>query len=115
MNDEDKELLIMASRAADYGVSFSIPHGVPAAFANNGRFAEWNPIDDDGDNQRLRVKMRVEIQYVGDDIIARVRRTNEQPFESTYLQHSTDELDDRYNDERMAVVNAVAMIGRKLA
>lgn len=61
MNENDKELLELASKAAD------IPErviGAPGGMYNcdeRGWHRNWNPLTDDGDALRLAVKLRMEI------------------------------------------------------
>lgn len=59
MNENDKELLELAAKAADIKLVWSSVDGI--APRREDTFQAWNPLTDDGDALRLAVKLRMEI------------------------------------------------------
>jgi hypothetical protein len=112
--DTDRELLVLAARAAGMKLVYA-PDDGPCRGCQfiDGKSAAWNPLADDGDALRLAVRLRIDF-YEGDDDgpaayagyfvrgIARQRFATE--------RHNSD----KYAATRRAIVRAAAEIGKAM-
>ena len=105
-----RELLTAAAKAAGYEITWK------EGFCKGGPFEAafigdrpWNPLADDGDVQRLAVKLEIAINpFAGKTVVAHT--------ESGRLGHEKWECwdDDSYTATRRAIVCLAAEIGKSL-
>lgn len=107
----DKELLMMAAKAAGINHYGEIKDGLAQSMNGACKINPWNPLTDDGDALRLAVKLRMDINIS--------HRTNEViVFTMTDKINRADETwsadVNEYAATRRAIVRAAAEIGAKL-
>lgn len=102
MQAEEKRLLELAAKAADY--DYRPKYGVIVVDGIPGR---WNPLADDGDALRLAVKLDIEVEPVpfGGRAIGR---------DFIHGEQFDEESPDRMAATRRAIVRAAAAIGEKM-
>jgi hypothetical protein len=104
MNETDRELLMFAAKAAGIGpLSWIEPDGTK--IVTN---LLWNPLADDGDAFRLKVKLEIDIMYTN-IFSPRVHAMADYDIEVT-----EESKDDPYAAARRAIVRAAAEIGRNM-
>ena len=106
MNNEDRELLEYAAKAAGMTGEWHETFGGSICLVRKNSMSGWNPLTDDGDAFRLMVKLGMEVEYTSCAAGAYV------PFEPAYgLVPITGNLT---ADLRRAIVETAAMKGRGL-
>lgn len=108
MSAADKELLVLAARAARYDVNFDEPVNdwYPHGYDEHGDVSKWwNPLMDDGDALRLAVKLGIQIWRRPSGV--------EGIHKGSVLTSPQTEplLPDPYAATRCAIVRAAAAIG----
>lgn len=109
MNENDKELLELAAKAAD------IPErviGAPGGMYNcdeRGWHRNWNPLTDDGDALRLAVKLRLEVNAI--DVVRGYVYVRSRTIVFSYGVGTLDEID---HAVRRCIVLAAAEIGKAM-
>lgn len=107
MSKTDKDLLMMAAKAADMGCTWlddsdcMFWDGLPS-------MGIWSPLTDDGDALRLAVKLNLEIaQACYSKDLVDVYSKDDNPITEFFN-------DDKYAATRRAIVRAAAAIGEKM-
>ena len=100
----DRELLVLAAKAASYEYykhgGYIVVDGIPG---------NWNPLTDDGDALRLAVKLKIDIlQRIAEPRVAAVAAMHSPKIESV-----PDE-GQRLSVTRTVIVRAAAAIGEKM-
>lgn len=134
MKETDKELLMLAAKAAGFTIRFVI-EGNGAGEAINYReyeicekrweesptsygWDDWNPLEDGNDALQLMTKLRISIDYdYVDDLTEIVESWNVYAFGKTGVEIIKCELplsEDADAATRLAIVTVAAEIGRKL-
>ena len=102
----DKKLLELAAKAADYGFFFNrkISDDAYEWKSNDGMLWQWNPLMDDGQALRLAVKLQIDVD-------------NDHPQccivpEPIVIEYYKDNNGDAYAATRRAIVRAAAELGK---
>ena len=110
----DRELLELAAKAAGYDFAWycrgaNNPNGIPNVPFANGH--EWNPLTDDGDALRLAVKLKLNLECLGE--AAQVNFIDNM-HDSRHINVGAKEGlgHDPYSATRAAIVHAAAEIGK---
>lgn len=102
----DRELLVLAAKAAGYEVNFDEPvnEWYPHGYDEDGDVDEWwNPLKDDGDALRLAVKLNLSMVFGANYVIVDGSQT-------PTVNNSNDPM----LAVRRAIVCAAAEIGRAM-
>jgi len=94
----DRELLELAYRAYAPGANY-------VRLINDAGHSYWNPLTDDGDALRLAVKLRLDVDCMGGDVVV--------AYQVITHSHAAEQIGhDHYAATRRAIVRAAAEIGR---
>lgn len=108
MTQDDKELLMLASKAA--GVEgFWVDSGLN--IGSNATPVIWNPLDDDGDALRLAVKLRIDTYFEFDRVMCVGADHLRSPSATEYF-YDAPKPTDQLAATRRAITRAAAEIGR---
>jgi hypothetical protein len=111
----DKELLELAAKAADYGFLFNrkISDDAYEWKSDDGMLWQWNPLMDDGQALRLAVKLWIvpELYKPDNDVIAHIDCEIHPNTAFSPREHLGS---DSYAATRRAIVRAAAEIGKAL-
>ncbi len=93
----DKELLELAAKAADYGLTYKrqLSNETHEWVSDDGLFWQWNPLIDDG--QALRLAVKLDLFWENMEL---------------FDMHFSHESEDKYAATRRAIVRAAAEIGK---
>lgn len=97
----DRELLELAAKAAGYEADFTKPYEIKV----DRDWHKWNPLEDDGDNRRLQVKLFLALipcESGGWDAV----RYDSESYEEIMVVSDVD--------PKRAIVRAAAAIGESL-
>ena len=110
----DKELLGLAAKAAGFTVRDDVYHNDSSLFVGkgDGDLQLWNPLIDDGDALRLAVKLKIDILFDFDRIIA-CYGDGEREYETEYL-YDKPVIPDHDAVTRRAIVRAAAEVGKAM-
>lgn len=105
----DRELLEAAAKAAGYEKDWqSNVYWLSSAGGSvkiNNAWHKWNPLLDDGDALRLAVRLRLDVDCAGGEVVV--------AYESITHAHAAERIgNDPYAATRRAIVKAAAEIGR---
>jgi hypothetical protein len=100
----DRELLELAAKAAGYGYGEWTRHGI----VFEAKDAVWNPRDDDGDAQRLAVKLGLTVAQLMSNREVLVNDYDETVLVSEFHEADPDAA------TRRAIWRAAAEIGRNM-
>lgn len=112
----DKELLVMAAKAAGLEIAGPVEWYVPQHGHYDGGFVVgndkggdslWNPLTDDADALRLAVKLGISIIQSGATRVC-------ESADGTYLSDEVDSEGDGLAATRRAIVRAAAEIGKAM-
>jgi len=106
----DKELLELAAKASDYGLTYKrqISNETHEWVSDDGLFWQWNPLIDDGQALRLAVKCRIDVEVFNDTTLSWVM------IGCGYFEIEEKHNDDQYAATRRAIVRAAAEIGKAI-
>ena len=117
MTTNDRQLLELAAKAACIKIGKSPYNG--GGYSNTGfdvmgnavldwnNNIRWNPLTDDGDAFRLRVKLNMNVYSGARKMIAEIPSDGDEPN----ICVSEDRLDDPCGATRRAIVRAAALVG----
>jgi hypothetical protein len=101
----DRELLELAAKSAGIALEFD-NEGEPCFWGDYRGLPQkemWNPLTDDGDAQRLAVKLRIDVEHLAMEVFA-------VKGEMVIIEPN----DDPYAATRRAIVRAAAEIGKQI-
>jgi hypothetical protein len=110
--NNDKKLLELAAKAADYGFFFNrkISDDAYEWKSDDGMLWQWNPLMDDGHAMRLAVKLDMDIVFDFDRVMV-VFGNGDGTCITEYFYELPNPTD-RYAATRRAIVRAAAEIGK---
>lgn len=110
----DKELLELAAKAADYGFTYKrqISDETHEWVSDDGLFWQWNPLMDDGQALRLAVKCKLTTCTDGEATVS--SHEAYRGSQGVFITQRVSECEDKYAATRRAIVRAAAEIGKEM-